>query len=195
MNDLSRDDIASETTKAINRAIKHYEKEPFWFKQTNDTFSTVVGQRSYGSADSVATDIGEIYHAEITISGSDYGMTQKSKKWIEFNNPNASTGEPTVYALWEGKIWLDLVPSAVRTVTVYYTKTYAALSADADTNDWLTYAEDLIEARARWWLCKRKLKMYAQGDQAKAEEMEALAALRDKNEQQSANQRIQPSSF
>lgn len=192
VTDLSRDDIASDVTDAINRAIKHYESEPFWFKETNDTFSTVASQKAYDSSDGVATDIEEIHYAEITL-GDDFELTRRDMSWIE-QRDNDNTGDPTVYALWQGEIWLYPTPNQVRTVTLYYTKSYAALSADADTNDWLTEAEDLIEARARWWLCKRKLKMFPQAQEAKLEELEALEALRKKNENR-ASQSIVPTRF
>lgn len=181
-DDLDRSDLSTQIDKAINRAIIHYQKEPFWFKETTGTFTTVAGTKAYGTADGLPSDIGEIDYVEIVVSGSDYQLTKKDITWIEQANPQDTRGEPSHYAWYQNKMWLYLVPNAVRTVRIYYTKKYTALATDNAENDWTTYAEDLIEARARWWLYLRVIMNTEQAGLAKQEELDALQALREKNE-------------
>src|SRR6266498_3817396 len=51
-SDLTRDDLASQTKSAILDAVKHYETSRFFFNTTRSkTFSTVIGQDTYGAAD------------------------------------------------------------------------------------------------------------------------------------------------
>lgn len=194
-DDLNRTDLTTQIKKAINRAIIFYQKEPFWFKEATVTFSTIANQKSYSSSDTLITDIDRIYMVESVLNSANYEMDEHDIKWIEEKNPNNATGNPTDYAWWQNKFWLYLVPDKVYTIRVYYTKTYAALSADADTNDWLVYAEDLIEARARKWLYGRIIKDIPNATTAGVEEMEALDTLRSVNEGYIAQGRIPPTSF
>lgn len=195
-DDLNRTDLTAQIKKAITRAVTFYQKEPFWFKQTSGTFSTIAAQKAYGTVDGIPSDISRIYRIEITVSGSAYEVIEEDINDIQNGNPNSAQGDPaTNYAWWQNKIWLKLVPSVVRTVTVYYTKIYTELSADSDTNDWTTTAEDLVEARARWWLYTRVVKSKDDADSAKLEEIEALQGLREMSEGHIAQSNIPPTEF
>lgn len=194
-DDLNRADLTTQIKKAINRAIVFYLKEPFWFKETSATFSTVASQKAYSNTDTSITDIGRIYLVESVLNNANYEMTERDIKWVENMNPNDAIGQPTDYAWWQNKFYIYLVPSGIFTIRVWYTKKYTELSADADTNDWTTTAEDLIEARARWWIYKRVILDKAQADEAKIEEMEALTGLREVNEGYVAQGRVPPTCF
>lgn len=193
-DDLNRSDLTSQINTAINRAIKHYEMTPFWFREEKATFATVAGQKIYTTSDGIPTDISEIVYAEVSDNNGTYQLTQRSVDWVEINNPDDGQGVPTDFAFFENSIYLYPVPDAVRTVTLFYIERYAELSADADTNSWLTNAQDLIEARARYWLNLRVLldEMGARG--AKIEEEEALAALWAKHTL-IKNETIEPTRF
>lgn len=194
-DDLDRTDLSTQIKKAINRAITFYLKEPFWFKETSATFSTVAGQKAYSSTDTSITDIGRIYLVESILNSANYEVDEKDIKWIENMNPNDARGQPTDYAWWQNKFYIYLVPDAIYTMRVWYTKKYVDLSADADTNDWTTYAEDLIEARARWWLYDRIIMDDTQAGKAKNAEIEALGALREVNEGYVAQGKVPPTCF
>lgn len=182
------DDLNKGTTlntqidKAINRAIEHYEKQRFWFNETLGTFATIANQSAYGTADGIPSDIAEIDYLEIT-STSTYKLELKRKGFPYVINTIGNGGTstyPSCFALFQEKIYLAPIPSAVKTITLYYQQKYTALSLDADTNDWTTDAEDLIESRARWWVYKRIIKDKDHAAEAKAEELEALDALIEK---------------
>lgn len=194
-DDLNRTDLTTQIKTAINRAIIHYEKEPFWFKETSATFSTIASQKAYSSTDTSITDILRIHLVEAVLNSANYEMDEHDIKWIESKNPNDATGQPTDYAWWQNKFYLYLVPNAVYTIRVWYTKKYTALSADADTNDWTTYAEDLIEARARKWIYARIIKDIEGATIAEGEENQALDSLRTVSEGHVAQSRIPPTSF
>ncbi len=179
-DDLDRSDLTTQITKAINRAIEHYEKERFFFNESSGTFPTVADQESYGSADSVPTDIVAIDVLTITESSSNiYPLDKFPFQTLRYLNTSGTTapGVPYNWAYYQEKFWFYPVPDAAYTMTVYYTKSYAALSGDSDTNDFLDEAEDLIEARARWWVNHRIIKDLNAAAADKSEELEALMAL------------------
>lgn len=195
-DDLNRSDLTAQIKKAITRAVSFYQKEPFWFKETSGSFSTIAAQKAYGASDGIPSDIDTIRYMYCAVGGTNYEIKPTDIVDLENNNPAQSQGDPpTDYAWFQKKIYFSLIPNQVRTVTLYYTKTYTALSADADTNDWTTTAEDLIEARSRWWLYKRVIMDKMEADEAKIEELEALGGLREISEGYVAQGRIPPTSF
>jgi hypothetical protein len=194
---INRTDLNSNITDAINRAIRfYYDLEEFWFTETSGTFSTVASQEAYGTADSIPSDINNIDYVKITISSTNHQiLTPRTFDWIQSMNQGRSTGDPTDYAWYQNKFYFYLIPNSVKTITVFYTKTYTDLSADADTNDFLTYAEDLIEARAKWWICSEIIDNEKKAAKSKALETEALIALRTKSDKKKATNKIEPTCF
>lgn len=184
-DDLDRSDLDTQITKAINRAIEYYEKEHFFFNETSGTFVTVANQESYGTADSTPSDLLDVQVLTITESSTNiYPLEKVPFDTIRYLNTSgtSSPGIPYNWGYFREKFWFYPVPNAVYTMTVYYLKSYTALSADGDTNDWTEEAEDLIEARARWWLNHRIIKDYEAAAADKAEELDAFLALRIKSD-------------
>lgn len=195
-DDLNRSDLTTQINRAINRAINHYKKQRFWFNESTDTFSTVVDQESYGSADGVATDIVEIDEAKITISSSvKPTLTKQTFQYIQEMNYGNFSSQPTDYAIFQNKIWLYPIPNQVWTITLYYQKSYSDLSADADENDFTTYAEDLIEARATWWLYKTVIRDKDAADDYKQVELDALTSLQAHTIKLKSSNKLRPTEF
>lgn len=182
-DDLNRSDLNTQIDKAINRAIEFYEKQRFWFNENTWTFVTVAGTESYTFSTASTTDLLEIDQVTLTRTSTDiYPLDQITfQKLRQINTTGTTTrGAPSKFALYKSTWYLYPVPDAVYTVTIYGQKSYAAMTADADTNDFTTDAEDLIEARARWWLYANILKDVTQATVAKASEIEALQSLQAK---------------
>ena len=179
-DDLNRDDLSAQITTAIQRAILFYESERFWFSEKKATFSTVASQEAYGSTDGIPTDIGIIDLVQVTISSLYALVHPKPYTDLQFLNSGRVTSDPYFYSYYQENFFFAPIPSQIRTITVSYSQKYTTLSADSDTNDFTVYAEDLIEARARWWLYTRILQDFNAASMAKQEEMDALKALRTK---------------
>lgn len=181
-DDIDRDDLNSDIDKAISRAIRFYEKELFYFQETSTAFVTLPGQQTY-SAGSVPSDLKEILSLKLnrTSTAKDL-LNRRSFQWLEQYDTASHSGPPTDYAEWAGNIVFYPTPNETYTATVCYRKKYDELATDGASNDWTTEAEDLIEARATWWICSRKLKDFEGAQAAKAEEAESLIALRSKTE-------------
>ena len=181
--DINRSDITTDIQKAINRAIEHYEKERFWFNENTWTFSTSAGGETIAFASASVSDMLTMDEVTLTRNSTDiYPLEQKTIQELrDINTAGTSTqGPPTIFAIFNDTFYFYPVPDTAYTVTIYGQKSYAALSASADTNDFTTEAEDLIESRARAWVYSRKLRNYEAAAASKTEEMEALAALREK---------------
>ncbi len=196
-DDLLRSDLNTQIDKAINRAIEYYyKKEKFWFNQTTGTFATIASQEAYGTADGIPSDILEIDYMQIAFTTTNKPeLIPRTYQDLKRRNEGNSTGNPEDYAWYQNKIYLHLIPSTVWTVTVSYRKSYAAMTVDADTNDFTTNAEDLIEARASWWLYSRVLKDYDAATVAKQEEIDSLSALRARTEGITGTGEVYPTGF
>jgi hypothetical protein len=182
-DDIDRSDLTAQIKKAITRAIKFYDSRRFYFQETTASFSTIANQIAYGTADGIPSNIREIDSLQFVISSTNkYPLIKKAFQFIQRLDFGSFASDCNFWAWYQSKIYLYPIPNAVRTVNVFYRKSYTELSADADTNDWTTEAEDLIEARARWWLYLRIIKSRADADDAKTEELEALSALVAKTE-------------
>lgn len=137
---------ATQINSAIGSAIKHYEREPFWFNQTVGTFSTVVDQELYTVSDlSAIPDIVRIDSMQVTS-----GVSTKARlrgvdnRHIDDMQDGTVTGEPELYSRYADKIRLYPIPSAVQTITLSYVYKLTALSADSDTNAWTDECEEMI---------------------------------------------------
>ncbi len=198
-DDLDRTDLTTQVKREINRAIRKYSQTRFWFNEDSSTFSTVVDQQSYSSADGVATDIKKIIYMRLTQSATNYYEIDPTDinnilKW----NANDNPGLPGVYAWFDEKIFLYPNPDQVYTVTYYYQKDYVDLSADGDTNDWTTNseAEQLIEAETKYQLYKDIILDQGQAQTCKLSVREALQILRYNNTNfMNSNGRVEATSF
>lgn len=196
---LNRTDLNSQITTEINRAIEHYyNSERFWFNETTGTFSTVASQESYTSSDAAfIANIREIDYVKITLSSTNHQpLTLRTFQELQIQNQGRSTGQPTDYAWYQSSFYLYLIPNNIWTITVFYTKTYSDLSADADTNDYTAYAEDLIEAHVMAAMYDDYLFDPAKADRMRIKRDTALQALRSRTSAAdiSTNQ-IQPTAF
>lgn len=196
-HDLARSDLTTYVTQAINKAIEHYSRYRFWFNETTGTLSTVDGTQSYATADGLPSDIAEIDVVTVhQTSTTRLDAVPRTYQWIRTNSTNTALEDvPSDYAFYASKLWLYPTPNAVYTVTISYKKTYSDLSADSDYNDFTTNAQDLIEARARWWLMTRKVMDYNGASIAKADEVDALKALMDRTVQLTSSGKVRATSF
>jgi hypothetical protein len=153
-DDLTRSDLQSQVKKAIQDAIKQYERSRFWFNQTRSkTFATVIGQTAYG-----ASDLAEIPNI-IRIDALYIVRTPNNVYPLDWFEPDefevlagrtTANGTPYAYTYsFDGKILIYPAPVAVYTLRPHMHYRLAALSGDTDTNAWCNEAENLIRAHAK----------------------------------------------
>lgn len=195
-DDINRSDLSTQIDKAINRAIRFYRRDRFWFQETSSTFTTIASQQAYGTADGIPSDIAEIDHVKIAYQ-SDWVVELDPVTLQEIQNLNIGnyTGNPEKYAFYANKFYLWPIPDAAYTVTVFYTKNYSDLSSGSDSNDYTNYAQELIENRARWWLNMRIIKDMEAAKGDKELEIESLNALRAETERYISSGQITATSW
>lgn len=178
-DDLDRNDLQSQIQKAINRAILYYRSERFWFNETITSLTLVANQESYGVNDGWPSNMLKLDTANLIRNPTDkYLLIPKDYAWLVMVNPNTSVGPPDCYAIYEEQIFMYPIPDRSYSVTLSYLKSYDALVDAEDENDFTSNAEDLIEARAEWWLYSRVIRDNDAAQQCKADELDALYALR-----------------
>ena len=150
-DELARTDLTSQIAKSIQTAIRHYERERFFFNETQSTLTTSIDQEYYAESDfATAPAIVEIDSARITVNGSNYTLIRRDFDYIDQIATNADlTGDPTDYAYYNKKIRLYPIPDAARVIVVSHVTKPATLSATTDTNAWMTDAEEMIRMKAK----------------------------------------------
>jgi hypothetical protein len=196
-DDLDRTDLRTQIKLAINRAIEHYETEPFWFKETSSSFPAVLNQEEYVyGVGSVPADVQMIDIMERQYNGDKKTMREITAFELEAKQSLDDTGVPDEFAQYQNRFKLYPIPNQTGiTILIKYTKNYTELSADSDTNDWLTYAEDLIEAHARWWVNLRVIKDREGAADDAVQVESALEALRTKNNFKVGQGEVIPTEF
>jgi hypothetical protein len=147
-DELNRADLTSQIALEILTAIKHYERDRFWFNEGEATASTVAGQINIA----VPTDLLEIDSLEVTYASHPYPVTRRDWGWytrISGRDTNIGKAVPTSYVYHANSLYLHPVPDAIYTLTMSYLKQLTALSAGADSNEWTIGGEELIRVRAR----------------------------------------------
>lgn len=193
---LVNTDFSSQINAEINDAIAFYASESFYFTETSGTFNTVAGQKSYGSADSVPTNIKQIDLVMVTISSNNFIYPDNvSYDEIQTMDSNSMRGQPNKYAYYTQKFYLYPLPDAVYTVTVSYKKNYTDLSVGSDTNDFTTIplAKKLIESRVMKIMYAEWLDDINNAKKYQALEDEYLAQLRSETDRLVAPRSITPS--
>ena len=174
----------AQINAAIQSAIAHYQRKRFYFNESRaETFSTVASQEFYGTADNAnIPNLSLIDKLTMTASGTRFKLTPRSWEWIdERSSTTTAIGQPTDYCYYAQQIRLYSIPDAVYTVRISGLVRFAALSADGDSNAWMTDGEALIRGRAKWDIGTNVI--YSDEIAAKGSELEmsSLRALEAEN--------------
>lgn len=170
-DDITRTDLSSQITNAINDAIKLWEGERFAFNEKRYLINTVDGQEYYDLSgvgllnhDESATATGEMV-LEIdsitnTVNDYPYPLEPRTQQWFDTYQslPTQYKGQPDSYGIYGNRLRLFPVPDAsgpgvggsfpIR-VSCLARLGPNPLVNDGDTNDWLTEGEVLIRSHAK----------------------------------------------
>lgn len=140
---LNRTDLSAETKRSLIRAVRHYEKERFWFNTTATAINASTASTGMVlPADFLALDFVTV--RTVTGGSADNIVSMRTFERVAYQNRSLTSGVPEEVALRGNSIHFFPRASSAFPVTIYYTHALTTLSADADTNDWLSAAEDLI---------------------------------------------------
>lgn len=134
---------ASVIDDEINRSIDYYQNERFWF---NEELATITLTADTQTVPSIPSDL----NSPLMVNGLTLVDAQVKIDLVHIP-PNQfvsmdqdQTGRPEYWTYRDGSFLLLPTPSSAYSLIFRYLKTYTDLSADGDTNDFTTYAPDLI---------------------------------------------------
>lgn len=189
---LNRGTFITEVKTGIKAAIRRYEYRDVEFNQTSTAVASTISQSFIEfPSNHLAT-----LNLRITVNGQNLKMERRDRAWLNARDDGITTGQPTDYATYRNRINLYPTPvDAVYAFPLHYIKRLPALSAQTDTNGWITGMwEDVIvyhAAKVVWAVALRNEKEAAK---FAALEREALLAAQAAGVQQDAN-RITPTTF
>jgi hypothetical protein len=157
-------EYSAQIATAVLAAIRYCDRKTYYFNETRDvTFSTVNGQEWYGAADNanIPTLVRIVDVWSEDAAGQRTPLVRMIPSDLETLADNsASRGEPFAFAYFGQRIRLYPIPDATAYTIRLQLGPYrlTPLSADSDTNAWLSEAYDLVKARAKYILAKDTLK-------------------------------------
>lgn len=190
---FNRSDLSATIQLAIKRAVLHYEREQFWFTETDDKFIGVSGTSAYTL--SATNGYAQINQVLVNYNGSRYEVNRTNMEQLNALSIVASSGIPSVYAEEGGVLHFHPTPNATMTFSYNFQTKYATLSATADYNAITVNAPDLIESRAGYFIATQKTRDTNLANIFKTNEMEALARVREDTTQKMASGKIEATSF
>ena len=176
---LNRSDLASETQRAIQAAVRKYERKRFWFNETATSVACVASQ----SHVAVPSNFLELDLLQITESSANTALIEKDLKWIRRANTIPTHGIPTHFTIYQNRIELFPIPNSAYTLPIYYLHKFPALSAGSDTSEWTSAVEDVIVYHATKLLWATVLRNTDQARVFQDLEQEALISVLAEKEQ------------
>lgn len=143
--DFMNRQLGAETRRAIQAAIRFYERRRWSFNQTATSIATSAGQTFV----SLPSNFLILDDLRITLNGQAIPMHERDPQYIRDMNMTGVTGQPTDYAFTRNRLELAITPDAIYSLPLYYVKTLPELSADSDENYWtLGLTQDVIAYHA-----------------------------------------------
>lgn len=177
-NELSRSDLSSRIVEAIQSAVRHYERQRFYFNETTSVFNLSRSQADYTLANMSLTGVVRIDMIRVTVNGTTYPMKPVGYKELREKVTSASyVGYPREYAFYQEKLYVYPLPTATFTAEVSWVRRLPGISFTASnsvSNAWTNEAFDLIRERA---MAQVKINVLQQG--AAKQEMAGLATMRE----------------
>jgi hypothetical protein len=138
---LNRSDFTDQIKRAIQAAIRHYERRRWRFNETASTIAASAGQTFLTLPANFLT----LDYLQISAFGSLTHLKQRTWAEVLEMRAGSSNGFPTDYCIYQDQIELALVPDSAYNCPLYYIKSLTELSADGDTNSWTNgVLQDLI---------------------------------------------------
>lgn len=137
---LNRTDQVAEIQGAIQQTIRAMENQRFWFNETMSTLACVSSVETVP----VPTNYLFLQMLQVTQNSANIRLVPNSFDLIRWLNINNTVGLPTRYCQYGPYFHLANIPDSAYPIPCYYLKRLPALSAESDTNDWLSAAEDVV---------------------------------------------------
>lgn len=182
--------LRNQVKLAIQSAIAYYSRTRFWFNQVRFTFPIVADDEFFDSTDNAEIpNLLEIDSFTVTQSGIRYPCYPIGDSIIADAQTGLVKYRPSVYAYVRKQIHIFPISDGSYTATVEAFSRLSALSADTDTNAWMTDGEELIRQRAKRILAIDVTKEPSDAQAAEALEIMALQGLQEETAMRRQSQR------
>lgn len=191
-SDFLNRDFGAETRRAVQAAIRHYERKRWTFNETSTALTTSAGQAFVTFPDNllILDDI------RITINGESIPLLPRDPQFVRDSNMNNTEGQPVFYALYQDRAELSLTPDSAYAVPVYYVKSLPELSADSDTNEWIQGGmQDVIAYHAAKLIWGVTIRNDAEAAKFQKLENDAVNNMEGFHEQRRTPNRLKPTQF
>lgn len=168
IDDLSRTDMTSAASSAITSAIKHYEKERWYFLEATTDLTTSSSAAYY----TLPSDLLDPDSMMLWISSQKQPIYEVPYLEMDRRDSGKDFGYPSEWAMYKDQIRFYPVPDDTYTITVSYHKTLNTSVSDSASNAWTNVAKDLIRHRAVKEICLSKIKDMEGGQVANSQEKE-----------------------
>lgn len=212
-------EYSAQISRAITRAIAHYQRHRFYFNEIRDfDIPTAEGQDLLDDNDDtrIATllhiddaflidgssvTLGTVDSDELTVDLSEEqsGGTVYQMHWVTprslevMSDTSASFGRPTCYSYYDQKLRIYPFPdSANYTIRLHAWIRIDAPTEETDTNAWTEDAYDLIVARAKRYLATNTLRDAEMAIAAKIDEDEQFDLLKRETSSKNGSGFIRP---
>ncbi|MGU3476398.1 phage adaptor protein [Methylobacterium sp. D48H] len=176
-DDIERADLGPQIATAVDRAIRFFQPDRFFFNEGYVTFQTVPGSDVYASGD--ATGIPDLMAIDsvVMLDGSTPTFLRRiDEAWIEAADQPESQSQPCAYSYFERSLRLWPMPSDAWTIRLMAHVRLPAPGPD-EANAWTDEASSLIAAWAKRHLARNSLRnpvMARDQSEIIAEELSAL---------------------
>lgn len=176
---LNRTTYSDQVKRAILSEIRLRQRERFWFNETVTALVAVASQEWISKpANFLFLD-----RLEVSENSSTTKLIEKDLNFIkDINVDNSSVSLPIYFAEYQNRFLLANIPNSAYPINCYYVKQLPALSADSDTNKWLSAAEDVIvygAAKKVWATTIRNASAAGVCAQLQSEALSELRQMRD----------------
>lgn len=186
-------DLEAESVRAVQAAIRHYERHRYpWTENGDTTLTTVTATPTL----SVPADFLILDHIEIQYSGQNTDLISATFADIRRMNAVSTINTSTHFTLRGNTFHFFPWPDSAYPINCFYVNQLAAFTATdlTATNDWLSAAEDVIVFHAAKLVWANILRNDAEAAKMFALERTAATEL-DEYVAQREHARIKPTKF
>lgn len=190
---LVRTDLDAAIVRAVQAAIRHYERKRWHWNETTTTLTASNGVATL----SVPSDFLVLDLLEVQFQSASYALQRESFDFIKHMNAwPGGNNLPTRFTQRGATFEVAPIPDSAYLLNCHYLKQLVELTSASmtATNDWLSAAEDLIVYHATKIMWANVLRNGQEAAQYAQLERDAYTELKSYEEQRVTNS-LRPTSF
>lgn len=145
-DELSRDDLKTQTEAAVRSAVNNYAGERWWFNEVAALTITLTPTIEFYP---LPDDFEAVDAFSVLIGGNLLDIDERSFNTINTWQTNNVVGQPTDFAIYGNQLDIFPIPNDTFLTVLSYVQSVSTLTTTTCTNTFMTYGEELIRSRAR----------------------------------------------